>query len=115
MRRIDRADSRTLPLLLLLAVLCNCSSLISNAPPESDIGIPYSGLKFHGDCWGYHAYLGIMGAPLGTVEAIIAFPLLVVDFCLTAIADSLLLPIDLSVESQKTDHKTPENVFGPLH
>jgi uncharacterized protein YceK len=107
--------SRGPGLVLGLLLLSGCSTLISKSEPQSDFGIPYSGLGFHEDSWGYHLYLAIMGFPYGTVEFLLAVPFLVVDLGLSAAVDTLLLPIDLVVDAQKSDHKTPEEVFGPLH
>lgn len=79
---------------LILFSLTACSTVVSKTPPHSQFGNPYSGMQRSGESF---VVCGIIAPLISFPPAIlVTVPVGFADFALSAVADTLLLPIDFS-------------------
>lgn len=96
-------------ILLILFSLAACSTVVSKTPPHSQFGSPYSGIQRSGELFGSCG----VSAPLAVFPPaiLVTVPLGVADFTLSAVADTLFLPIDF-VAMMTNDRKIPPDYVG---
>ena len=99
-------------LLKYLVVICivigmtSCSTIVSKSLPNSEFGRIYSGVTYGEQAMGCNSIITMFLAPPFSIPFVfIPFSIGVVDIGLSALADTILLPIDLMVEPPKSDSK----------
>jgi len=91
-------------ILSVVFAVSGCSTAVSKFEPGSELGNPYSGVKYSVGVWDCALFFLAGGAPLTLLAAPVVVPVLAVDTALSLVADTAMAPVDMMNESK---NKTP--------
>ena len=91
-------------LTLLVASSVSCSTIMSKKAPDSELGNAYSGVQYNGGSWACWTMV-VFTQPYMLLAVPVIVPVLVVDLGLSFVADTVLVPVDLAMESKNKNGK----------